>query len=863
MIKMIKQFFWNIISSGLPTNYDLEALRKIFLLNLLLFLGSFFLVLLGSIAIVQMDYLLGAVDFAILTFLLGLFVYLRKTKKYKIVGIIGTVAVGIFYFFLVAYGGVNNTAFVWGFTYPLIAFFLLGTKLGILMSLVFLGMVSVVFHFGEKISFLVLYNTDLSIRFIAAYTTILLFSYIMEKVRSIIQGRLEVTNIKIEKALQKVKEKSFELAESNDGLQQEIAERKRVEKALRSSEHFLDNVIESIQDGISVLNPDLTIRHANGIMKSWYHDKIPLEGKKCFVCYQNMEQPCDPCPTLRCLSSGETERNIVSGTPGGVVEWIELFSFPIKDKETKEITGVVEFVRDITERRKVEQAMKDSEERYRSLVENTMEGYFICEIPSGRFLFLNERSCDIYGYSLQEGINLSIWDVISAEEHERVKKRIQSRVEGKQISSERQTYNSVCKDGSIIRVEVSTSLIKYKGKLVVQGVLRDITEQERLEQQLQQSKKMEAIGLLAGGVAHDLNNVLSGIVSYPDLILMDLPKDSPLIKPIQTIHTSGQKAAEIVQDLLTLARRGVSTKSVINLNEVILDYIKSPEHEKLMSYHLNVNVETNLDQTLLNIEGSSTQLVKSVMNLVSNAAEAQPSGGNVMISTRNQYIQTPIKGYEVIEAGDYIILEVKDNGLGIANEDLSRIFEPFYTKKVMGRSGTGLGMAVVWGTVHDHDGYIDVKSTEGVGTTFTLYFPLMRAEITDREFVPIEEYLGNKEAILVIDDTIEQRDIAATILSKLNYSVTTASCGEDAVAAMKENSFDLLILDMIMDPGIDGLETYKRIKALNPNQKAIIASGYSETHRVKEAKKLGAGEYIRKPYTLEKIGIAIRNELRQ
>jgi len=493
-----------------------------------------------------------------------------------------------------------------------------------------------------------------------------------------------------------------------------------------------------------------------------------------------------------------------------------------------------------------------------------MKGYFICEIPSGQFVFLNERACDIYGYTIQEGLKLTIWDVVSTEDHERVRNRIQARLEGKKLSSEIQPYTSILKDGSTLRVEISTSLITFKGRPMVQGVVRDITEKARLEQQLQQSKKMEAIGLLAGGVAHDLNNVLSGIVSYPDLILMDLPEDSPLRKPIQTIHSSGQKAAEIVQDLLTLARRGVSSKSVLNLNDVILDYLNSPEYERLRSNHSNITVVTNLDKNLLNIEGSSTQLIKLVMNLVSNAAEAQPTGGKIALSTHNQYVDSPIQGYEEIKEGDFAILSVKDNGFGIASEDLSRIFEPFYTKKVMGRSGTGLGMAVVWGTVYDHEGHINVKSTEGVGTTFSLYFPVKRDEkVIKKEIIPIDEYMGQKETILVVDDILEQREIAATILTKLNYSVTTVSSGDEAVAYLEDKSTDLLILDMIMEPGIDGLETYRRIKKLHPNQKAIIASGYSETGLVKDAQKLGAGQYIRKPYTLEKIGIAVKDELKK
>jgi CheY-like chemotaxis protein len=180
----------------------------------------------------------------------------------------------------------------------------------------------------------------------------------------------------------------------------------------------------------------------------------------------------------------------------------------------------------------------------------------------------------------------------------------------------------------------------------------------------------------------------------------------------------------------------------------------------------------------------------------------------------------------------------------------------------MGRSGTGLGMAVVWGTVKDHDGYIDVQSAEGEGTTFTLYFPATRQQLVkEQACLSIEDYTGSGQSILVVDDVKEQREIAFTILSELGYSVATVSSGEEAVEYMKNNSADLLLLDMIMDPGIDGLDTYKQILKLHPGQKAIIASGFSETGRVKEAQRLGAGQYVRKPYTLEKIGIVVKTEL--
>ena len=432
-------------------------------------------------------------------------------------------------------------------------------------------------------------------------------------------------------------------------------------------------------------------------------------------------------------------------------------------------------------------------------------------------------------------------------------------------------WEVIRKDGTKRYVEASISLIRDAEDRPIgfRGIARDLTERDiavqekrKLQSQLQRAQKMEALGTLAGGVAHDLNNILSGIVSYPDLILIDLPGDSPLKKPILTMQQSGQKAAAIVQDLLTLARRGVVGTEVVNLNQIINLYLKSPEHEKLKEFYPDAKIESDLETDLLNIMGSPVHLSKSIMNLVNNAAEAMLDGGNIYISTENRYFDKPLKGYDDVEEGDYVILTLSDTGIGISSGNMERIFEPFYTKKVMGRSGTGLGMAVVWGTVKDHKGYIDVQSTEGKGTTFTLYFPATRKEIIEKEkALPMEKYMGTGESILIVDDVKEQREIASGFLKKLGYSVTSVSSGEKAVDYVKDNSADLLVLDMIMDPGIDGFETYKRILQLHPGQKAIIASGFSETERIKETQRLGAGKYIKKPYTLEKIGLAVKKEL--
>lgn len=382
-------------------------------------------------------------------------------------------------------------------------------------------------------------------------------------------------------------------------------------------------------------------------------------------------------------------------------------------------------------------------------------------------------------------------------------------------------------------------------------------ERNELLEQLNRLKKMEALGLLAGGVAHDLNNVLSGIVSYPDLLLETLPAENPLRKPLATIRDSGTKAAAIVQDLLTLARRGMVTFEVVNMNRIITQYLASPEHKQLLARYPLTRVETRLDPALLNIKGSISHLCKSLTNLVTNAFEAQPDGGPIVIVTANLCFDGTVRGYESISPGEYALVRVEDCGMGIAAEDIKRIFEPFYTKKIMGRrSGTGLGMAIVWGTLQDHNGYIDVQSTLDKGTVFELYFPVTREEpVAEPAAIATANLAGTGERILVIDD------IAEKILIGLGYTVTTAASGEAAIALLRDCPVDVVILDMIMDPGMDGLDTYRRIIKMYPGQKAVITSGYTETDRVKETQRLGAGQYLRKPYTFKGLGLAVQ-ELR-
>lgn len=390
----------------------------------------------------------------------------------------------------------------------------------------------------------------------------------------------------------------------------------------------------------------------------------------------------------------------------------------------------------------------------------------------------------------------------------------------------------------------------------------EIEERKAIQNKLAQAEKMEAIGTLAGGVAHDLNNILSGIVSYPDLLLMQLPNDSKLVKPIKTIRRSGKKAAAIVQDLLTLARRGVKVEEHIELKEIIEDYLNSPEFFELNRTNFDVAVDFYPTKDVFCMRGSPVHLSKTVMNLVANGVEAISGSGNVAIYLEKIFLEQASPDFVAFRKGDYIKLTVSDTGIGIAEEFQKRIFEPFFSHKVMGKSGTGLGMSVVWGTVEDHKGYIEIESELGIGTTFTLYFPAESGTKLEKVGkIKKTKLHGRGQYILVVDDSPQQRQIAADVLMHFGYKPTVLSSGEEAVTFLQKNDVDLVMLDMIMDPGINGLETYKQILQFKPDQKVIIASGYSQEETIVEARRLGIVDFVEKPYSVERIGEVLKDIL--
>ncbi|MBU0681717.1 MAG: response regulator, partial [Proteobacteria bacterium] len=346
-----------------------------------------------------------------------------------------------------------------------------------------------------------------------------------------------------------------------------------------------------------------------------------------------------------------------------------------------------------------------------------------------------------------------------------------------------------------------------------------------------------------------------------ELLLMQLPADSSMRKPLETIKESGSRAAAVVADLLTVARGVAKTTEIANPNNFINAYLQSGEYNELARRHPHINIQTNLTADLKNIRCSGVHIMKVLTNLINNAAEAINEQGTITISSRQEQITTDFAMAHNLTPGEYAVITVCDDGPGIAAEDLTQIFEPFFTRKIMGRSGTGLGLTVVWNTLHDHGGVVTAESS-GKGSCFHLYFPACEEAITlaTEEAYP-QDYQGNGEAILVVDDEQSQRLICKKILTALGYEVTTVASGEEAVKYMQGHSVDLLILDMIMTPGINGKETYARISALHPGQKAIIASGFSQSEAVQETLALGACQFIKKPYTMAQLGQAVKKEL--
>jgi PAS domain S-box-containing protein len=517
--------------------------------------------------------------------------------------------------------------------------------------------------------------------------------------------------------------------------------------------------------------------------------------------------------------------------------------------------------------KQAEEHLRESERQYRTLLNSIQDGVFM--IIGRQFYAINDAFAQMSGHpayqlerkhpaDLFSGEITNLLSTDSPPERAETLPRIEQETLIKQA------------DGGRLEVMLNAAFFSYQAHTACIGTIKDISrkrimeaEKRRLEEKLIQSEKMEAIGRLAGTVAHDLNNVLSAIVGYPDLILRQLGADSPLIRHVGAIKKSGLKASAIVEDLLTLSRRGVQKREVFNLGSLIRDYIESADYNTLISEHPEIRVTVSLTDTPMFITGSALHLTKAVMNLVNNAIEAMPCGGDIQITTQPLYF----KSIDPEGLRDYAVLKISDAGIGIPPSDQKRIFEPFFTRKQMGRSGSGLGMSIVWNTVKDHEGYISLDSTLGKGTVFEIYLPMQTdgVETLGRTVeekgtgLPVSE--GSGQRILVVDDGNDQREVACQLLNRLGYEAIALASGEAALQYLSNHPVDMLMLDMLMEPGIDGLETFRRAKALKGLIPTIIASACPRTGKIVDALEEGARAYLKKPYTMEQLAQTVSDVL--
>lgn len=400
------------------------------------------------------------------------------------------------------------------------------------------------------------------------------------------------------------------------------------------------------------------------------------------------------------------------------------------------------------------------------------------------------------------------------------------------------------------------------------AAFRDISARKRnemsrlkMQEELTNAQRMESIGLMAGSVAHDLNNILTSIVTFPELLLLKMESTEKYREDIDRIRKAGKQAADVVADLLTVARGATCKKEPRNLNQIVHEYRQSIDFTQLGHNHPQVAVEFHLHPQLANIEASPLHLTKTLINLVVNGVEAAGQNGKIVVTTENRCLQKMTDGYESIPPGSYVVLSVQDRGPGISPADLPRIFEPFFSRKRLGRSGTGLGLTVIWNTIRDHHGYIDIQSGPE-GSCFELYFPVcQRAVQSSPHCTCTTPPSGNGEKVLIVDDEIGQLDVTAALLQRLGYTPLTARDGETAIEYLKNEPVDLLLLDLWMEPGIDGYETYRQALEISPNQKAILASGYFRPEDRKLAQSLGIRQHLTKPYSIQSLAYALRDEM--
>jgi len=609
--------------------------------------------------------------------------------------------------------------------------------------------------------------------------------------------------------------------------------------------------IESLPFDFFALDADGRYVLQNSVCRSHWKDVI---GKR--------PEDVAPNPETRALWVENNRRAFAGEVVEGEVEYslgdrsYQSYNIIAPVRDGDRVRGVVGVNLDISHLKKAQEQSRESEQRYRSLVEDTLDGYFVFDMDSQTIIFTNQRCRELFGYSIED--EPVMWSLIAPEDRAMILERLEARLAGEAMSPKNIVVTAVRRDGTTFRAEYSASLVTYRGRTVLQGIFRDVTQKERLEQQLRHAEKMNALGLLAGGIAHDFSNLLHAILGYAQLLLRRSREDDESHRHLEEIEHLAHQAGDLTRQVLTFSRKTESQKMVLDLN-VEIDRMRD-----LLTHTLTrtVSVEIDLPEEALTVSADPSQIEQVIMNLALNARDAMPEGGTLRISTRRERLDEAFcQTQPDARPGDHVTLEVTDTGQGMDPETLGHVFEPFFTTKETGR-GTGLGLSVVYGIVRSHDGLITCTSREGHGTTFLIRLPAAPRRPARAGAEPRELPRGGDETILVVDDEEYIRRVNEQTLTEFGYRVLTARDGVQAIEALRDAAgrVDLVLLDMVM-PRRGGPRTLEKILEIEPAMKVVIACGHSVTWDQEEARRAGARAMIRKPYDARDLLATVRRTL--
>ena len=643
------------------------------------------------------------------------------------------------------------------------------------------------------------------------------------------------------------------------GVTRDITERKRAEEELQKSTEFIETVFDSIDDPLCVIDTsNFEIVGANRAFLERYLGGENFFGRYCYEVTHRRSEPCkppnDPCPLVETLRTGaHSSAEHMHYNRFGEKAYFEILTSPIRN-EKDEIRQVVHAARDITQRRWAEEALRQKEERYRAVVEQSADAIYIVDVESRRVLESNRAFQEMLGYSAEEIQRLSIYDYVASDKED-IDRRFREVVRGKRpVSFERRVRR---KNGSLVDVWISTNLISYAGREVICVMARDLAEKKALETQLLRANRIEALGQLAGGIAHDLNNILSPILMNVELLQRNLPDDRSQ-NMLSSIASTAQRGADIVRQILTFAR-GMGGERLPVSPKYLLKEMETFVKE---TFPKSLQILTKIPPDLWSIAGDTTQLYQVLLNLCLNAKDAVPEGGTLTLSAENVSLdEAYAKMHLDAHPGPYVALAVSDTGRGIAAEIRDRIFDPFFTTKEKGQ-GTGLGLSTVHGIVKGHGGFVRVYSEAGKGTQFKVYLPASPAP----ETIQIEEEpgplaLGNEELILVAEDEASIRESIKIILDAHGYRPILASDGAEAIYLYSQHGKEIqaVITDMAM-PFMDGPSTIRVLQRINPQVKIIAISGMDYDRLLTDASE-NVKAFLPKPFTTKRLLRTLREVL--